>query len=170
MQIGRVAAMEPVWGIPQEQQDRVTSLETRAAILDLYARYAWAQDTGDTDGVVALYVEDCEYISANGITRGRADIIDMIKVNRSTPAGRAKQHWVSNTLFVGDGDMCFARSMGTGPRVDNGVPSVDFVGFHDDLFAALDGKWYFKRRIWRYWHDELVLPPFNDASDLLALH
>lgn len=162
--------MEPVWGISQELLKRATSVETRAAVLDLFAKYAWAQDTGDVESVAALCTEDFEYFSANGIRRGRTSLVDMIKGIRSTPAGRGKQHWVTNSLFVGDGEFCFVRSMGAGPRVDAGVPRVDFVGFHDDLFASVGGGWYFKRRIWRDWYDGMVLPPMNDASDLVALH
>jgi hypothetical protein len=165
-----VNAIEPVWGLPKHVRDRATSLETRAAILDLLARYAWGQDTGDADSVAALCTEDFEYISSNGIRRGRTSLIEMITTIRASPAGRGKQHWVTNSLFVGDGELCFVRSMGAGPQVDDGVPRVDFVGFHDDLFASEGGRWLFKRRIWRDWRDGMVLPPMNDASDLLVLH
>jgi SnoaL-like domain len=36
------------------------SVEDRLAIQDLYARYCWALDTGDTDGYLALFTEDAE--------------------------------------------------------------------------------------------------------------
>jgi hypothetical protein len=165
-----VDTIEPVWGLPQDMLDRTTSLETRAAILDLLAKYAWGQDTGDSDSVAALCTEDVEYISAKGMRRGRASLIEMIQTIRSSPAGRGKQHWVTNSLFLGDGELCFVRSMGAGPQVDDGVPRVDFVGFHDDLFASVRGRWYFRRRIWRDWHDGMALPPMNDASDLIGPH
>ena len=32
--------------------------EDRLAIYELYARYSWALDTGDTDGYVALFTAD----------------------------------------------------------------------------------------------------------------
>ena len=34
------------------------SAEDRTAINQMYARYSWALDTGDTDGYVALFTED----------------------------------------------------------------------------------------------------------------
>jgi ketosteroid isomerase-like protein len=34
------------------------SAEDRALIEELYSRYSWALDTGDTDGYVALFTED----------------------------------------------------------------------------------------------------------------
>ncbi len=34
--------------------------DDESAIRDLYARYSWALDTGDTDGYVALFTDDAE--------------------------------------------------------------------------------------------------------------
>ena len=34
--------------------------QDRLEILELYARYSWALDTGDTDGYVALFTDDAE--------------------------------------------------------------------------------------------------------------
>ena len=39
---------------------RGPSAEDRTLIEELYARYSWALDTGDTDGYVALFTEDAE--------------------------------------------------------------------------------------------------------------
>jgi hypothetical protein len=39
---------------------RGPSVQDRLAIHDLYARYSWALDTGDTDGYVALFTVDAE--------------------------------------------------------------------------------------------------------------
>ncbi len=36
------------------------SAQDRTEIYELYARYSWALDTGDTDGYVALFTEDAE--------------------------------------------------------------------------------------------------------------
>jgi len=36
------------------------SVHDRLEIQDLYARYSWALDTGDTDGYVALFTADAE--------------------------------------------------------------------------------------------------------------
>ena len=41
--------------------------QDRLEILELYARYSWALDTGDTDGYVALFTDDAE---ATEETRG----------------------------------------------------------------------------------------------------
>lgn len=158
------------WGLPAGLSDLPTSVETRLAIQELFAKYAWGFDTGDAEGVAALFTKNCEFISASRFRRGRDMVRDMVTTTRSTSAGRAKQHWASNSIFMGDGDRCFARTMGAGPRVDGDARSVDFVGFYDDTFARLDGAWYFARRIWRDWHDGMALPPLNDASDLVAFH
>ena len=55
------------------------STEDRLAIFELYARYSWALDTGDTDGYVALFTEDCEATeeASDGtleVLKGKADI------------------------------------------------------------------------------------------------
>ncbi len=39
---------------------RGPSTEDRLAIYELYARYSWALDTGDTEGYVALFTPDAE--------------------------------------------------------------------------------------------------------------
>ena len=36
------------------------SAEDRTLIYEMYARYSWALDTGDTDGYVALFTDDAE--------------------------------------------------------------------------------------------------------------
>ena len=36
------------------------STQDRIEIYELYARYSWALDTGDTDGYVALFTADAE--------------------------------------------------------------------------------------------------------------
>ena len=35
------------------------SIEDRLALQDLMAAYAWALDTGDEDGLVAVFTADC---------------------------------------------------------------------------------------------------------------
>ena len=39
---------------------QMPSPQDRTEIYELYARYSWALDTGDTDGYVALFTEDAE--------------------------------------------------------------------------------------------------------------
>jgi len=51
----------------------------RLAIHELYARYCWALDTGDTDAYVALFTEDAEATEETRdrgleVRKGRAEI------------------------------------------------------------------------------------------------
>ena len=49
--------------------------QDRTQIYELYARYSWALDTGDTDGYVALFTEDAEATeetSSGTINAGRS--------------------------------------------------------------------------------------------------
>ena len=55
------------------------AVEDELAIRELYARYSWALDTGDTDGYVNLFTEDAEATeeTASGeleVRKGREEI------------------------------------------------------------------------------------------------
>ena len=45
--------------------------QDRTEIYELYARYSWALDTGDTDGYVALFTEDAEATEETSERRAR---------------------------------------------------------------------------------------------------
>lgn len=145
-----------------------TSLETRAAIQDCFARYAWCFDIGDAVGVAQLFAEDGEYVTASKFRRGRDQVRQLVENTRSTELGRGKQHWVANSLFSGDGTVCYVRSMGAGARADQDGVEMNFMGFYDDTFTRIDGSWFFKRRVWRNWSEGMKIPLFNDVSDLPA--
>jgi hypothetical protein len=57
--------------------------EDRLAIYELYARYSWALDTGDTDGYVAMFTDDGEATEetrdgAIEVRRGRDEIRKLV--------------------------------------------------------------------------------------------
>lgn len=59
------------------------STQDRLEIHELYARYSWALDTGDTDGYVALFTEDAEATEETRtgeleVRKGRAEIRKLV--------------------------------------------------------------------------------------------
>ncbi|MET0780314.1 MAG: nuclear transport factor 2 family protein, partial [Microbacterium sp.] len=78
------------------------SADDRFAIADLCARYAWALDVGDTEGVVACFTEDAifdEIVYA----RGRDQIRKAVKqLFHDNPLFAGRQHAIGQTLFSPD--------------------------------------------------------------------
>ena len=134
------------------------SLEDRAEIGDLIARYAWALDTGDLDGYVECFAEDgwiehhppgrCE--GREGIRR----ITDFLWYEHpNNYLGR--QHRMSQVLMTPEGDgvriKCFWSILQH--DVDTQQNFVFGLGTWDSLAARqLDGEWRFQSvfvDIWR---------------------
>ena len=79
------------------------SVTDRLEILDLAARYNHAVDSGDSEGVAALFIEDGALDAvATGEIRGRPAIAGYIA---SRPDGwQRRRHFNSSPIIEGDGD------------------------------------------------------------------
>ncbi len=83
------------------------SPQDRVEIYELYARYSWALDTGDTDAYVALFTEDAEATeeTANGATevyKGHAAIRNLVLKFHSRADFPGHQHQMSQFVFEPD--------------------------------------------------------------------
>jgi 3-phenylpropionate/cinnamic acid dioxygenase small subunit len=87
------------------------SLEDRAAIGDLFARYMWALDSGDVEGLVACFTEDGALQSpAVGEYRGHAAIRAFAsRFAAYRQRGAQLRHVISNLLIETEGDAGQAR-------------------------------------------------------------
>jgi 3-phenylpropionate/cinnamic acid dioxygenase small subunit len=87
------------------------SLEDRAAIGDLFARYMWALDNGDVEALVGCFTEDGALVSpAVGEHRGHAAIrafAERFAAYRGN--GAQLRHMISNLLIETDGNSGDAR-------------------------------------------------------------
>ncbi len=126
------------------------SAEDRFAIADLCARYAWALDVGDTDGVVACFTEDAifdEIVYARGRDQIRKAVRQLFHDN---PLFAGRQHAIGQSLFSTDDDdrpdhwrmKSFAHVF---VLRDTGA-SLYWTGWYDDVLAKVDGEWLFAYR------------------------
>ena len=125
------------------------SVDDRLEILDLAARYNHAVDSGDHEGVAALFTEDGAIeATATGTIAGRAAIAGYIG---SRPDGwQRRRHLNSNAIIEGvPGDEDAARlvlSLLVVSRRERVVPRLH--GRYEDELRRVDGEWRFaKRRI-----------------------
>ncbi len=82
------------------------SLEDTLLIHDLFARYAWALDTGDTDAYVALYAPDAVILETRpeGVreARGHDAIRELVLRFHNDPAFPGRQHRSSHLVILPD--------------------------------------------------------------------
>jgi hypothetical protein len=125
------------------------SVEDELAIIELYARYSWALDTGDTDGYVALFTEDAEATeetSSGGleIRKGREEIRKLVLKFHQRPDFPGHQHQMAQFTFEPEGrpDHWVVRSYAwaTINRPPE-PPHLHWCGHIRDVIAKVDGEW-----------------------------
>ena len=125
------------------------SVDDRLEILDLAARYNHAVDSGDHEGVAALFTEDGVIeATATGTIAGRAAIADYIG---SRPDGWQRRRHLNNNAIIegvpGDDDAAkLSLSLLVVSRRDHVEPRL--YGRYEDELRRVGGEWRFaKRRI-----------------------
>jgi hypothetical protein len=136
------------------------SLEERQALYDTLARYVWGMDTGDIEGVVAVFTPDGEvkdvtgkrWDAAAGGVRGFANHF-LTRPNR-----RGGQHHVQH-LFVDpvDGGGCHVISYWVSMQWDAAGDRklIRAMGSYRDTCVKVDGRWLIK---------EKIIDPWNSAT------
>ncbi|MEO6387510.1 MAG: nuclear transport factor 2 family protein [Croceibacterium sp.] len=84
------------------------SVEDELAIRELYARYCWALDTGDTEGYVALFTRDAQATeeTASGeleVRQGHAEIRKLVLKFHQRADFPGHQHQMAQLLFEPEG-------------------------------------------------------------------
>lgn len=141
--------------------------DDRAEIVELFARYAWAGDTGDVDGYVSLFTEDGIFDGVSGYYEGREGQTRLVEEMKVGPRSRGIQHWVSNSVFDGTAEECVVKSMCFAPRRIENEHAIVFVGYYVDTCVKVDGAWRFKIRRWRPWSGDVVrgAQPWSTGED-----
>ena len=143
--------------------------EDRIAIEDLFARYAWALDTGDSDGFADTFTPDGVVVE---------DVFDRANRNAGREAIRAfcerfrlweefpgRQHYVGQLLVEGDAERCQARSFTFATHCRGEPPfPVSFAGHYEDELVKVDGQWLFAERIIRFWEGDVLARFPGDAA------
>jgi hypothetical protein len=83
------------------------SVQDRTEIYELYARYSWALDTGDTDGYVALFTADAEATEETRsgeleVRQGRAEIRKLVLKFHDRADFPGHQHQMAQFVFEPD--------------------------------------------------------------------
>jgi ketosteroid isomerase-like protein len=141
------------------------SVEDTLLIHDLYARYSWALDTGDTDGYVDLYTPDatiCEN-RPEGVreAKGHAAIRDLVLRFHRDPSFPGRQHRTTQLVILPDPDgredhwLCRAYVLTTEFR-GAGQASVYWCGHVTDTVAKHDGEWRIRSRTIKPWAGDVL--------------
>lgn len=143
------------------------SLEDRALIEELFARYAWALDTGDTDGFVACFTADAVF--ADIVEAAGADQIRQLVLRKyhANPTFAGRQHWIGQLLYEpadDDPGRCVVKSFGqVTVRRDVGC-SVFWTGWYEDTVVKAGDIWLFEKRAARRWEGPELLAAFPETS------
>ena len=136
------------------------AVEDQLLIHDLYARYSWALDSGDTEAYVQLFATDAVvYETAREGTRqieGHDQIREFILRFHRNPDFPGRQHRISQIVISPDpdgrADHWHVRSyVLTTETKDGYAPSVFWCGYGEDIVAKVGGDWFIRSREIRPW-------------------
>ncbi len=111
------------------------TFQDRTEIYELYARYSWALDTGDTDGYVALFTVDAEVTEETRdggleVRRGHDGVRKLVLKFHERPDFPGHQHQMSQFVFEPDPE----------GRRDHWVVRSYWCGHVRDAVAKVDGQ------------------------------
>jgi hypothetical protein len=136
------------------------TMEDRLDILDLYARQAWAMDTGDVDTYVQLFAPDGVLDLAHR-HEGHAAIREFAEAFRAHDVGLpGAQHHIDQLVLEGDGVSCSARAYVTrtyrmrGRGRNNTL--IIWQGYYTDRLVKRDGRWQILEQVGRAWEGEVL--------------
>jgi uncharacterized protein (TIGR02246 family) len=147
------------------------SVEDELAIRELYARYCWALDVGDTEGYVELFTPDAEATeeTASGeleVRKGRDEIRRLVLKFHDRPDFPGHQHQMAQLVFEPDAEerpdhwQVRSYAWATINRLPE-PPHLHWCGHVKDIVVKNNGEWKILSKDIRGWTGE-VLERFND--------
>ncbi len=121
-------------------------LDTRdtTEILQLYARYNTAIDTGDASGFGDCFEPNAIFETGYNKVEGRSEIIDF--ATRTHEAMPGLRHNATNIVVEGEGRRATGSAFLIGYQVDGGYKVIITGRYTDELEKTSDG-WRFSRRV-----------------------
>jgi hypothetical protein len=127
------------------------STEDQLAIINLYARYSWALDTGNTDAYCMLFTENAEATEETRtgtleVRRGRVAIRELVLKFHENPAFPGHQHQMTQFIYEPDPkgrpDHWQVRSYAWATvNRPPAHPYLHWCGHIRDVVAKVDGQW-----------------------------
>ena len=136
---------------------RLDAVESRAKVLELPVRYAWASARADVAGMAALFTEDCDFETGPPgerlVLKGRAAFAEAMEKLVGKPG--AVIALVQNQTAEIEGD----AGSGTCVMYNATAPAAvsPFVGYFKDRFRRVNGVWLFSARCFRFYSPHLDL-------------
>jgi ketosteroid isomerase-like protein len=145
---------------------RGPSTQDRTEIYELYARYSWALDTGDTDAYVALFTEDAEATEETrtgelAVRKGREGIRSLVLKFHERRDFPGHQHQMAQFVFEADPegrpDHWIVRSYAwaTINRPPE-PPHLHWCGHIRDVVCKIDGAWKIRSKDIMGWAGDVL--------------
>lgn len=115
-------------------------------ILQLYARYNTAIDTGDGEGFGGCFVPDGLFDSGISVVEGQRAIGEFATQTHSAMPGM--RHNATNIVVDGDGTSATGSAFLIGYLVDGGYKAIVTGRYTDELEKTKEG-WRFSKRVFR---------------------
>ena len=131
-------------------------LAVEAAIRDLYARYTDCVFRKDVDAFSDLFVEDAEWRIAGRILRGRAAIVEQIKLVFPAYKRIVLNFRDPNVDIGGDGTANVRIYASELSIFADGRPFGPIGTYYDRCVQEGDGRWRYK---WRFFQTHYAGPP-----------
>jgi uncharacterized protein (TIGR02246 family) len=134
--------------------------EDRLDILDLYARQAWALDTGDIDAYVNVFAVD-GVLDLASRHQGHAEIRKFAEAFRASDVGLpGAQHHVDQLVLDGDEGRCsvhayVTRTFRMPGRGRNNTFTI-WQGYYTDTLVKQAGRWLIHEQIGRAWEGSVL--------------
>lgn len=133
------------------------TVEDRAAIEDLYARYAWALDRGEDDAFAEVFAEESTFEDPSGHYTGSTTAYDVMAAMRANSTFPGRQHWVGQIVMEGTTEEARARAfVMVTARHETGATNLHLVAAYFDHLRKIDGQWRFVTRLAKPWRGELL--------------
>jgi uncharacterized protein (TIGR02246 family) len=144
----------------------IPSAQDRTEIYELYARYSWALDTGDTEGYLQLFTEDAEAVEQTSsgeieTRQGRDEIRKLVRKFHDRPDFPGHQHQMAQFVFEPDpegrADHWVVRSYAWATiNQPPEKPHLHWCGRVRDVVAKVDGVWLIQSKSIMGWAGEVL--------------
>jgi hypothetical protein len=129
--------------------------EDRFAILELYARYAWAMDSGNVDAYVSLFRPDC-ILDLGSRHHGQEGVREWHTNFLKDSGFPGSQHFASQWIMEGNTEKAQTRAyVARLHRLPDTTSSqILWQGYYTDTVVKVDGRWQFQIKK-SHWAEDL---------------